>query len=194
VKIKVGRAGIEDDERRIRTALGRVGKYGRVMVDANQVFNRNEALRRGRIYQQMGCFSYEEPLSPQEMEGYAMLAQELDIRIATGENLNTKYAFADLIAAGAPTWCNPTIVEPAASRSGWNCRRCGCVQLGTGKPRRWQYQSEHAAGEAERNLHGDQRRSQNDRWRVSRARGARNEQRDSRGGNQALQGGMNPIW
>src|SRR5581483_12170084 len=98
VKIKVGRSGIDDDTRRIRAAQEAVGKGNRVMVDANQVFNRNEALRRGRLYQQMGCFWYEEPLPPQEMDGCAELARELDIRIATGENLNTKYAFADLIA------------------------------------------------------------------------------------------------
>ena len=30
------------------------------------------------------------------MDGYAELAREIDMRIATGENLNTKYAFADL--------------------------------------------------------------------------------------------------
>jgi L-alanine-DL-glutamate epimerase-like enolase superfamily enzyme len=113
VKIKVGRAGMEDDERRIRAALDLVGKDKRVMVDANQVFNRNEALRRGRMYQQMGCFWYEEPLPPQEMEGYAMLAQELDIRIATGENLNTKYAFADLIARRGAD-----VVQPDNRRAG----------------------------------------------------------------------------
>ncbi len=42
------------------------------MVDANQVFNRNEALRRGRVYQEMGCFWYEEPLPPQDMEGFTL--------------------------------------------------------------------------------------------------------------------------
>lgn len=113
VKIKVGRGGIEDDERRIRAALEIVGKGKRVMVDANQVFNRNEALRRGRVYQQLGCFWYEEPLPPQEMEGYALLAQELDMRIATGENLNTKYAFADLIARRGAD-----VVQPDNRRAG----------------------------------------------------------------------------
>ena len=113
VKIKVGRNAIEDDERRIRAALDIVGKGRRVMVDANQVFNRNEALRRGRLYQQMGCFWYEEPLPPQDMEGFAELARELDIRIATGENLNTKYAFADLIARKGAD-----VVQPDNRRAG----------------------------------------------------------------------------
>ena len=83
------------------------------MVDANQVFNRNEALRRGRVYQEMGCFWYEEPLPPQEMEGYAELAHALDIRIATGENLATKYAFADLIARRGAD-----VVQPDNRRAG----------------------------------------------------------------------------
>jgi L-alanine-DL-glutamate epimerase-like enolase superfamily enzyme len=113
VKIKVGRNSIDDDTRRIRAALDILGKNRRVMVDANQVFNRNEALRRGRVYQEMGCFWYEEPLPPQEMEGYGILAQELDIRIATGENLNTKYAFADLIARRGAD-----VVQPDNRRAG----------------------------------------------------------------------------
>ncbi|SPE36598.1 Mandelate racemase/muconate lactonizing enzyme, N-terminal domain protein [Candidatus Sulfopaludibacter sp. SbA6] len=113
VKIKVGRASQEDDVRRIRAALDIVGKGRRLMVDANQVFNRNEALRRGRVYQEMGCFWYEEPLPPQEMEGYAELARALDMRIATGENLNTKYAFLDLIARHGAD-----VVQPDNRRAG----------------------------------------------------------------------------
>jgi L-alanine-DL-glutamate epimerase-like enolase superfamily enzyme len=113
VKMKVGRGPIDDDVRRIKMAFDVVGKGKRVMADANQVFNRNEALRRGRIYQEMGCFWYEEPLPPHEMEGYAELARELDMRIATGENLATKYAFADLIARRGAD-----VVQPDNRRAG----------------------------------------------------------------------------
>jgi L-alanine-DL-glutamate epimerase-like enolase superfamily enzyme len=113
VKIKVGRYGMDDDARRIRAAFEIVGKDKRVMVDANQAFNRNEALRRGRLYQQMGCFWLEEPLIPQDMEGFAELARELDMRIATGENLNTKYAFADLIGRRGAD-----VVQPDNRRAG----------------------------------------------------------------------------
>jgi len=98
VKIKVGRDSLDDDIRRIKLAFDLVGKGKRVMVDSNQVFNRNEAIRRGKVYEQMGCFWFEEPLPPHDVEGFSELAQTLDIRIATGENLATKYAFADLIA------------------------------------------------------------------------------------------------
>jgi L-alanine-DL-glutamate epimerase-like enolase superfamily enzyme len=113
VKIKVGRQSLEDDVRRIRLAMDITGKGKRVMVDANQAFNRNEALRRGRIYQEMGCFWYEEPLPPQDMEGFALLTEQLDMRIATGENLNTKYAFHDLIARHGAD-----VVQPDNRRAG----------------------------------------------------------------------------
>jgi L-alanine-DL-glutamate epimerase-like enolase superfamily enzyme len=113
VKIKTGRYGIDDDVRRIRTAMDLAGKERRVMLDANQVFNRNEALRRGRIYQEMGVFWYEEPLPPHEMEGYAQLAQELDVRIATGENLYTKHQFMDVMARKGAD-----VVQPDNRRAG----------------------------------------------------------------------------
>lgn len=113
IKIKTGRYSLEDDVKRIRIALDIAGKDRRVMTDANQVFNRNEALRRGRVYQDMGLFWYEEPLQPHEMDGYAELAEKLDIRIATGENLYTKFQFADLIARRGAD-----VVQPDNRRAG----------------------------------------------------------------------------
>jgi L-alanine-DL-glutamate epimerase-like enolase superfamily enzyme len=113
VKIKVGKYSLDDDVRRIRLALDTIGKDRRLMVDANQVFDHKEALRRGRVYQEMGCFWFEEPLPPHDMEGFARLAQALDMRIATGENLNTKYEFADLIARRGAD-----IVQPDNRRAG----------------------------------------------------------------------------
>ena len=113
VKIKVGRGPIDEDIRRIQVAQELCGKNRPVMVDANQKFNRNEALRRGRLYQQMGCFWYEEPLAPHERDGYAELARELDIRIATGENEYTKYSFLELLKKGGAD-----VVQPDNRRAG----------------------------------------------------------------------------
>ncbi len=113
VKIKVGRGSVDDDVVRIRVAQEVMGKDRRIMVDANQALNRNEALRRGRVYQELGCFWYEEPLVPHERDGYAELARELDIRIATGENEYTKYGFLELLKRGAAD-----VVQPDNRRAG----------------------------------------------------------------------------
>lgn len=116
VKIKVGRYSLDDDVRRIRLARDVIGNDRRLMVDANQVFDRKEALQRGKVYQAMGCFWLEEPLPPQDMEGFALLAESLDMRIATGENLNTKYAFADLIRRRGAD-----VIQPDSRRAGGVC-------------------------------------------------------------------------
>jgi len=98
VKIKVGRDSLDDDIRRIEAARRIAGKDRPIMVDANQKFNVNEAIRRGKIYQQMGCYWFEEPIVPYDHAGYAKVADELDIRIATGENEYTKFSCMDLIS------------------------------------------------------------------------------------------------
>lgn len=113
IKIKTGRGPIAEDLARIKVAQEMCGKDRKIMVDANQGLNTNEAIRRGRIYQDLGLFWYEEPLPPHEKDGYAQLCRELDIRIATGENEYTKYAFLDLLKRGAAD-----VVQPDNRRAG----------------------------------------------------------------------------
>ena len=96
-KVKVGKYSLEDDVERIEFGRKVAGKDIKIMVDANQAFSRAEALRRGRVYQQLGCFWYEEPVPPYDHEGYAELAAALDMRIAGGENEYNKHAFMDLL-------------------------------------------------------------------------------------------------
>jgi len=113
VKIKTGRGSLDQDVARIRAARQVAGKNVRIMVDANQGLTRNEALRRGRVYQDEGCYWYEEPLPPHDKDGYALLSRELDIRIATGENEYTKYAFLELLKRDAAD-----VLQPDNRRAG----------------------------------------------------------------------------
>jgi L-alanine-DL-glutamate epimerase-like enolase superfamily enzyme len=112
-KVKVGRFDLDDDIERIDVGFKAAGKGIRIMVDANQAFNRAEAMRRGRAYQQLGCFWFEEPLPPWDHEGYAELAAALDMRIAGGENEYNKRAFMDLLLKKGVD-----VVQPDARRSG----------------------------------------------------------------------------
>ena len=112
-KIKVGRSSLQDDEKRIKLAMEIAGPSRRIMVDANQKFLVPEAIQRGKVYQEMGVYWYEEPLVPYDHAGYAQVAEELEIRIAGGENEYTKYAFADLIQRRCVD-----VVQPDARRAG----------------------------------------------------------------------------
>jgi L-alanine-DL-glutamate epimerase-like enolase superfamily enzyme len=112
-KIKVGRFSLQDDEKRIKLAMDIAGPNRLIMVDANQKFLVPEAIQRGKVYQQMGAYWYEEPLVPYDHAGYAQVAEELEIRVAGGENEYTKYAFADLINRRCVD-----VVQPDARRAG----------------------------------------------------------------------------
>jgi L-alanine-DL-glutamate epimerase-like enolase superfamily enzyme len=113
VKIKVGRGTLEEDLHRIAVARSLVGADGVLMVDANQVFDRVEAMRRGRAYEEAGVYWYEEPLRPHDKEGYADLCAALDVPVAAGENEYTKYHVAELLQARG---CD--ILQPDARRTG----------------------------------------------------------------------------
>jgi L-alanine-DL-glutamate epimerase-like enolase superfamily enzyme len=116
VKIKVGYPTLKEDLRRIRVVREAVGPETRLMVDANQSLTTAEAVIRGRAYQDHEIYWWEEPIPAADIEGYAELARQLDIPVATGENLYTPADFArflkrdavdivqaDLRRAGGPT-------------------------------------------------------------------------------------------
>lgn len=113
VKIKVAGGSLEDDVRRIEVAREIVGPSGLVMVDANQVLERNEALRRGLVYQELGVHWFEEPLRPHDTAGYTWLCDQLAIPVATGENHYGRHAVQELLAARG---CD--ILQPDARRTG----------------------------------------------------------------------------
>jgi L-alanine-DL-glutamate epimerase-like enolase superfamily enzyme len=112
-KVKVGRYDLDDDMERIEVGFKTAGKGIRIMVDANQAFTRPEALRRGRAYQQAGCFWLEEPVVPYDHEGYAEIAAALDMRVAGGENEYNKHSFMDLLLKKGAD-----VVQPDNRRSG----------------------------------------------------------------------------
>ena len=113
VKMKVGCPTLDEDVARIDAVKAIVGGDLKLMVDANQVFSLPEALRRGRVYQEMGCFWFEEPLRADDHSGLAELARALDIRIATGENDFGKRQFRDLFERHAVD-----VVQPDLRRAG----------------------------------------------------------------------------
>jgi len=113
VKMKVGCPTLEEDIQRIEAVQAEVGDDVHVMVDANQVFSLNEALRRGRVYEDLGCYWFEEPLRADDHDGLAELAAQLDIPVASGENDFGKRQFRDLFVKKSVD-----IVQPDLRRAG----------------------------------------------------------------------------
>ncbi len=122
VKVKIGAATLDEDVARIRAVREVIGDKAALMVDANQVFSVNEALRRGRVYEDMGCTWFEEPLRADDMTGLAQLADALTIPIATGENNYGKRQFRELFERRAVD-----IVQPDLRRAGGVTE---CLEIG----------------------------------------------------------------
>jgi L-alanine-DL-glutamate epimerase-like enolase superfamily enzyme len=122
VKIKVGAATLEEDVARIDATRSAIGKDGLLMVDANQVFSVHEALRRGRVYEQLGCYWFEEPLRADDVEGLAHLSDALTIPIASGENNFGKRQFRQLLERRAVD-----IIQPDIRRAGGVTE---CLEIG----------------------------------------------------------------
>jgi L-alanine-DL-glutamate epimerase-like enolase superfamily enzyme len=113
VKIKVGYPTLEQDIHRIQVVRQAIGDDVTLMVDANQSLTTAEAIRRGRAFQDVGCYWWEEPIPADDIEGYAELARSLDIPIGTGENLYTCADFARFLRRDAVD-----VVQPDLRRAG----------------------------------------------------------------------------
>lgn len=113
VKIKVGYPTLAEDVARVKLVREAIGEDVRLMVDANQSLTVKEALQRGRAFQDLGCYWWEEPIPAADIDGYAQLAERLDIPIATGENLYSAPDFARFLKRGAVD-----IVQPDLRRAG----------------------------------------------------------------------------
>ncbi len=122
VKMKVGAPALAEDVSRIRAVRAIVGAETPLMVDANQVFDLAEATRRGRVYQELGCRWFEEPLRADDHDGLARLAAALDIPIASGENDFGKRQFRDLLERRSVD-----IIQPDIRRAGGVTE---CLEIG----------------------------------------------------------------
>lgn len=109
MKIKLG-FGVDDDIE-VMAAVGRAveGKGVTLMVDTNHAYGRAEALRLGYVLDEYDLRWYEEPVVPEDIEGYIELRGKLRSPIAGGENEHTLYGFADLLSRRAVDVAQPDI-------------------------------------------------------------------------------------
>lgn len=106
-KIKVGQK-LEDDIKRCKLVRDEIGYNNYLMVDANQVWNVNEAIAWMEKLAQFKPLWIEEPTSPDDILGHATIAKALakyDIGVATGEMCANRVMFKQFMQANALTYC-----------------------------------------------------------------------------------------
>ena len=103
IKLKVG-DNLEDDVRRMKLARQTVGDGIRVAVDANQRWDVDEAIRWMTALAPYDPWWIEEPTSPDDVLGHAAIRralQPLNVRVATGEHVQNRVIFKQLLQADA---------------------------------------------------------------------------------------------
>ena len=101
IKLKVG-ADLEDDIRRCRTARAAVGPDIRMAIDANQRWNVDQAIEWTTALAEFDPYWIEEPTSPDDVLGHAAVRRAVaPIRVATGEHVQNRIVFKQLLQAGA---------------------------------------------------------------------------------------------
>jgi L-rhamnonate dehydratase len=90
----------ETDIALVREARRGLGDSADLLVDAGLVWDAKTAIQRARAFEQYDIFWLEEPLLPDDYEGYRKLSEAVDVRIAAGEEESNRLSFLDLMDRG----------------------------------------------------------------------------------------------
>jgi L-fuconate dehydratase len=101
LKVKVGR-DLEDDQRRLAIIREAIGPNGKLMIDANQVWEVEEAITWTKALSPFDVAWIEEPIHPDDILGHKRVRDGVaPIRVATGEHAHNKIMFKQMLQAGA---------------------------------------------------------------------------------------------
>jgi len=101
IKMKVGR-DLDDDLRRLTIARDEVGPDVNLMIDANQVWEVDEAIAWVNKLAFIKPWFIEEPTSPDDVAGHKKIRQNVaPVQVATGEMCQNRIMFKQFIMEGA---------------------------------------------------------------------------------------------
>ena len=104
-KMKVG-ADLADDIHRATVVREEIGDECHLMMDANQVWDVDQAIEHMRQLAKFRPVWIEEPTSPDDILGHAKIAKALDpIGVACGECVSNRIMFKQFLMAGGMQFC-----------------------------------------------------------------------------------------
>lgn len=124
IKMKIGLGDPKLDLRRVAAVRKAIGPDVKLAVDANHCFTVPQAIRLGRAMEELDLLWFEEPISPEDHDGYVEVTRALDMAVAGGENDFTRWGFRDVIARKAMD-----IVQPDVCAAGGisECRKIAAM-------------------------------------------------------------------
>lgn len=117
IKMKVGRTpelgGLRMDIESVRVVRGAAGPDVEIGIDVNSAYDAATAIRFGRAVEDQDISFLEEPVYPDDIDGYEMIRQHTSIPLAGGESEFGIFGFRQLLARRALD-----IVQPDIARIG----------------------------------------------------------------------------
>lgn len=102
--VKFGWAPLGKDEHTdialVAEARKGLGDEADLLIDAGLVWDAKTAIQRARAFCDYDIFWLEEPLRPDDYEGYRRLSEAADVRIAAGEEESSRLSYLDLMDRG----------------------------------------------------------------------------------------------
>ncbi|XP_063976377.1 mitochondrial enolase superfamily member 1-like isoform X1 [Diachasmimorpha longicaudata] len=106
-KIKVGKS-VDDDMRRLGLIRQEIGAENKLMIDANQIWEIEEAIEWVKKLEKFKIYWVEEPTSPDDVLGHARIAntlRPLGIGVASGEACANRVIFKQFLQTKAIDFC-----------------------------------------------------------------------------------------
>jgi len=121
--IKMGWGGFEDGPRKtiklVEAARKAIGDDIDLLLDlgfipsAEMTIDAPSRIQLAQHLKQFDPYLIEEPLFPHDYDGYKILQEKVDTRIACGENITTRFGFKLLV-----DYCQLSIIQPDVARCG----------------------------------------------------------------------------
>jgi mandelate racemase len=118
LKLRLGRDALADDLAAIAAVRSAAGEDVKLMCDFNQGLSLGDALARCHALDDAGLYWFEEPITYDNIRGYAQLARELRTPIQLGENFYGPRALHQAVLAGAGDYVMPDLMRIGGA-SGW---------------------------------------------------------------------------
>ncbi len=93
IKIKVGKDNLDDDIARVKAVRELIGPQLTLMVDANYSMSVDQAIKAAEAFSAYDILWFEEPIIPDDYQGFAEISKATGVPLAMGENLHTLHEF-----------------------------------------------------------------------------------------------------